>query len=95
MNILGLLIIMVIAITAVFGIVLAANATNVTPVDTFGHTPSMAVNNTSSIAGNVTAAGVQVGGGLVIFVAAVIGVSVLLALALLASSKRHGSGRGF
>ena len=93
MNVGALLLILVIGIASVFGVIMAASATNVAPTDTYGNTVGLNVNNSSSAAIPVISTGSRVGAGVMLLVAGVIGISALVVLAWAISSGRK-SGRG-
>ena len=90
MNVLGLLLLFVIAIAAVMGLFYIGSHVATSPaVDTYGNATSTTVNASQSLMGNVSATGMQVGGGVIILIGVVIAAVIFIAFLLIVASRKQ------
>ena len=91
MNILGLLLLFLVAGAALFGLAYAGSHMQTTPIsDTYGNYSSQSVNTSQAVVGNLSATGQTVGGGVIILIAVVIAALIFGAfLIVIASRKRY------
>jgi hypothetical protein len=87
MNLFGLFMILIVAAAAVLCIALIGNSHQQAVVDTYGATMSNETNQSQAVAGNLTATGGQIGGGVILLVAGIIGVVVFMAFYLIATKR--------
>ena len=88
MNIFALLMVFAVAAAAVIGISYIGSKVNAGPVyDTYGNTSGNTTNSTQAVMGNMTATGTTVGTGIIVMLAALIAISVLVALGWVAIGK--------
>lgn len=89
MNVGGLLLVFILAIAAVFGIILIAGGHTEPYVDSSNLTAGNATNTSQALVTNMTAAGSQVGAGVAFFIAGILLLLVLLGLVWLATSRKR------
>lgn len=88
MNVGGLLLVFMLAIAAVFGMIMIASSHTEPYVDSSNATAGNATNASQSLVTNMTATGSQAGGAVVFFVAAIILLVVVLGLAWVAMTRK-------
>lgn len=80
MNVGGLLLVFVLAIAAVFGIIMVAAGHTEPYVDSSGYVAGNATNQSQELVTNMTATGSQVGAGVAFFIAGIILLVVIIGL---------------
>jgi hypothetical protein len=87
MNVGALLMLFLVACAAVICVALIGSKYTAPYVDTQGNTTNNVTNSSQAIAGNLTATGSQVGGGVIFLIAGIFCIFIIGALAALALGK--------
>ncbi len=89
MNVGGLLLVFILAIAAVFGIILISAGHTTPYFDSNNTTAGNATNTSQALVTNMTASGSQVGAGVAFFIAGILLLVVLLGLVWLATNRKQ------
>lgn len=87
MNVGMMLMLFLVACASIMGLFFVANQYSVPVTDTYGNVLSNQSNNTSVVVQDIAGAGLDIGTGVIIFIAMIIGVIMLVALVSMASSR--------